>query len=58
MPSNFVHEYPEGKYMLYKAFMTPNLYEKHTDLTNLSSSLDLSDQRTKVSTKTLRLGDI
>lgn len=58
MPTNFVHEYPEGKYMLYKAFTTPNLYKKNSSFTNLISNLDMSDNRAVINAKTLRLGDV
>lgn len=58
MPSNFVHEYPEGKYLLYKAFTTPQLYKQNPSFTNLLESANLSDNRTAIHLKTLRLGDI
>ncbi|KAL4502114.1 hypothetical protein ABPG72_000349 [Tetrahymena utriculariae] len=58
MPKDFVHEYPEGKYLLYKAFTTPQLYKKHSNLENLISKEDFSDNRTQINLKTLRLGDL
>jgi len=58
MPTNFVHDFPEGKYMLYKAFVSPTLYKKESSFKNIISNVDLKDKRTVLSAKTLKLGEL
>lgn len=58
LPENFAGEFPEGKYLLYKAFTTPQLYSKQESLVNLMKNVDLSDSRSIIKCKTLRLGEI